>query len=217
MRQPLAKARKKGNPKGLKRSPPPLGKSHYQQITPKILGRNVELFERQGRAVRMANAGASFEQIAQALGYSDKGDAHRDVMAALAEARKICAVEIESYRDLRLAELNALRVRVRAMIEQKDVDPKVLFAGVDKIVKIQEREAKFLGLDAPVRSELTGVGGRPIEIDIRSLSREQLVRLAAGDTSVLFPVGGAAVGEGPASPGGENGVRGSNPGDVPPN
>lgn len=210
MRKPLEKPTKVGNPTGLKKSPPPLGKAHVQRMTPKLVGRNVELFERQERAVRMATSGATFEQIAKALGYSDKGDAWRDVNQALENSRKNLALTVEEYRQKQLIEINMLRVQAHAMRQAENATEKVRFGAMDRLIKLMEREARLVGFDAPVRSEVTGAGGKPIQIDVGSLSREQIARLAAGDTSVLYPVGGAAVGEGPAGARGPGGARGSN-------
>ncbi len=209
MRQPLSKKKVKKY-EGLKASPPPLGKSHTQRMSSKIAGRNAELFERQATAVRMASRGATFEQIASALGYSDKGDAHRDVMQALAAAREQCRIEAEQYRAIKLYELNLMRLQAHRIIEGQDTPLREKLAAIDRVVRIQEREARLLGLDAPVRSELSGPGGKPILIDVDSLSHEQIARLSAGDTSVLYPVGGSAVGESAAYRPGAEGSSGSN-------
>ena len=37
-------------------------------------------------------------------------------------------------------------------------------AAVDRVLKISERRAKLLGIEAPVRIETTGKDGKPIEV-----------------------------------------------------
>lgn len=50
-----------------------------------------------------------------------------------------------------------------------------------------DRRVKLLGLDGPTRSEITGKDGGPIEIDLNTLTDDQIKRLAVGEdiTAIL--------------------------------
>ncbi|MEU5420365.1 hypothetical protein [Streptomyces sp. NPDC020667] len=64
----------------------------------------------------------------------------------------------------------------------------------DRAVRIIERECRLLGLDQPVRTELSGPGGTPVNVEAGGLGElERLVGLA-GDLSV----GGASMADGGA-------------------
>lgn len=49
-------------------------------------------------------------------------------------------------------------------------------------ISIMKRRSALLGLDAPIRHELTGPAGAPLDVKVRGMSDEQLERVAAGET-----------------------------------
>jgi hypothetical protein len=51
-------------------------------------------------------------------------------------------------------------------------------AAIDRLVKVEDRRSRLLGLDAPVRAELTGSGGGPIEVAAKSALDTKLDELA---------------------------------------
>ncbi len=69
--------------------------------------RTVETAQRDGEAARLRAEGKTYDQIAEALGYTDRSLAHRAVERALAAAVREPA---ESLRQLELIRLDALWV-----------------------------------------------------------------------------------------------------------
>lgn len=100
--------------------------------------------ERQVRALELRRAGKGYAEIAASLGIG-KSQAHRLVRAGLADA----AAQI----DAEASELKAEEIsRLDAMLTGLWPDARRGQQGaVDRVLKIMERRAKLLGLDAPVK------------------------------------------------------------------
>lgn len=93
---------------------------------------------RAAQALNLRKLGATYEQIAQQVGYSDRGAAHRAVQRELQRTLQ------EAADDLRTLEAQRLDDLYRAMI------PKALKGdgwSVDRCLRIMERRAALLGLD----------------------------------------------------------------------
>jgi hypothetical protein len=132
--------------------------------------------ERRAEALRMHIAGHTWQKIADRLGYSSAGHACADGRRALEILRAHQDQAAEEYRAIELARLDeALAVAMRIMAEEQVahsngkivyrqiegqqvpvVDNTVALAAADRVVKISESRRKLLGLDAPVRQEVTG-------------------------------------------------------------
>lgn len=130
----------------------------------------VGIAERRAKAVDMRMAGASYQKIANELGYNSRGAACQDVSRALEAAVAEQARSVEAYREEELQRLDLLLAEAWAILKRDhvtvsngrivrdDLDQPILDDGptlqaIDRILKIQERRAKFLGLDAPMRVE----------------------------------------------------------------
>lgn len=108
--------------------------------------RRIAAAERAANALRLRKAGVTYEMIASTLGYSSRQAAHRAVMRALDRTIQEPAEDLRKLELERLAEL------------QRVLWPKALEAdtrSVDRVLAIMERRARLLGLDAPVRAEVT--------------------------------------------------------------
>ena len=97
--------------------------------------------DRQRRALELRTEGRTLDQIADELGYADKSGAHRAILAALDRHE---AAAVDEYRDLEAARLNELQQAVWPLAKAGDI------AAVIACVRIIDRRAKLLGLDAPV-------------------------------------------------------------------
>jgi hypothetical protein len=103
-------------------------------------------------AMELRASGASFEQIGRALNPSvSRQQAWRGLDELLVECRE----KAESLRQLELCRLN----RLRFALWPRCSEPRV----VDTLLRISEREAKLLGLDAPQRVEASEPEIEPIQ------------------------------------------------------
>jgi hypothetical protein len=85
-------------------------------------------------------AGASFDEIAESLGYADRGGAFKAVMTALNSTLLEPAAEV---RELELKRLDRLWLAVWDLATKGDLQ------AVDACLRIMKRRADFEGLDAP--------------------------------------------------------------------
>jgi len=106
--------------------------------------RMVEAKHRQQQALALRRAGATFADIADALGYANPSCAYKAVTTALAE---LPVADADALRQLEADRLDEMQVQVyrRAL----NGDP----AAIDQVLRIMHRRARLLGLDMPARLE----------------------------------------------------------------
>ena len=114
--------------------------------------RRIKAVERQRAALELRKTGATYQEIADQLRYQGSSGAYKSVMSALKRTLQ------EPARDVRLLELirlDDLYAAVYQMIQQsiEDSEPLPLIA-VDRCLKIMDRRAKLLGLDAPAKLQV---------------------------------------------------------------
>jgi|SRR5215813_5942998 len=98
---------------------------------------------RQTEALRLRQSGHTFAKIAAALGYSDPACARDAVLAAL---RDNVTEPNAEMRSLELARLDTLHGALWTKALGGDL------GAIDRILKLMERRAKILGLDAPPKA-----------------------------------------------------------------
>lgn len=113
--------------------------------------------EKRRQAMQLRTAGATYEEIARTLGYSSRSAAYHAVQKALKDMLQ------EPADDLRKVEAERLDKLQRALWKQA-MDGNQ--GAVDRVLRIMERRAKLLGLDAPVKQEVSGPDGEPTRIII---------------------------------------------------
>jgi hypothetical protein len=132
--------------------------------------RRVRAHDRHLAALELRKAGATYQMIAEQLGYASARGAHKAVASALKATLKEPADEV---RELELARLDAMLITLWRRVTQGD-ERAILTA-----LKIGERRSKLLGLEAPRRTELSGIidilGAR--ELSLKALSAEELAAL----------------------------------------
>jgi hypothetical protein len=129
--------------------------------------RTLEGAERDAEAARLRSRGQSLRQISEHLGYSNESGAYKAVQRALA------AVPVEAAEELRrlqLEQLNHLGRRAFEVLEREHplispsgrivvhdghplTDCRPVLRAIDALLRIMEREARLMGLDAPTRFE----------------------------------------------------------------
>lgn len=128
--------------------------------------------EQQGLELRLG--GASYVQIAESLGMTP-GGAYKAVDRALARQAAQTEEKADKLRRLELARLE--RLHLGLWQKAKAGDEKA----VREVLRIAERRARLLGLDAPKRNELSGPQGAPLVIDYPALAQRffDLIELTA--------------------------------------
>lgn len=151
--------------------------------------RTVDSATRDAEACRLRAQGLSYRQIAEQLDYSDEAAAYRAISKVLKETVQEPAEEL---RALEVARLDALLTRAWAVLERDHVahsggklvmvvgedgqeiplrDDAPTLAAIDRVLKIMERRAKYLGLDAPTKIEQGGVVKYIVEgVDLGALT-----------------------------------------------
>ena len=129
------------------------------------LSNKVASHERKLRALELRKAAVPYQQIADELGYRSASGAFNAVKAALKATLREPAEEL---RELELARLDAMLLPLWRRIQRGDEK------AIDRALRIMERRARLLGLDAPTRGQLSGPDGKPLALDLSGLSEEQL-------------------------------------------
>lgn len=113
-----------------------------------VSARRVEAAEKQAKALELRKAGETFQQIANTIGYEGPGAAYKAVHAGI---RKMLREPAEALIELEVSRLDEM---LRA------IWPKVLAGdtqAIDRVLRIMDRRAKYLGLDAPTKVDITGL------------------------------------------------------------
>jgi predicted DNA-binding protein (UPF0251 family) len=97
--------------------------------------------ERRIKSLRLRQRGLTYAQIGETLGVSSK-TAYRDVKKELEKIQKTCAEEAELVREIELRRLDELWSVANVAALNGDLK------AIDRCLRIQERRAKLLGLDA---------------------------------------------------------------------
>lgn len=104
--------------------------------------RDVIAAERALLAVKLRASKLSYEEIAKRCGYANKAACYNAVQR---ELNRVVVENVEELRREELATLDHLQQQVMPLIEDKDNRGR-LFA-VDRILAIQERRSRLMGLD----------------------------------------------------------------------
>ena len=113
--------------------------------------------ERRARVVKLRRGGRTFTEIGQEMGIT-KQAAHNAYKAAL---RHLCDEMVEDAKQLRAMECNRLDRLLRAWWSRA-LDGNERAAEI--VLRIHDRRAKLLGIDAPVKVAPTDpTGDRPYE------------------------------------------------------
>lgn len=111
-------------------------------------GKKEAATERRLQALQLRMAGAPYHAIAARLGVSI-GQAHADVQTELQRIAAESADVAADVRTLELERLDALLLALWAQAKQGNQ------GAVDRVLRVMERRAKLLGLDAPTKIDHT--------------------------------------------------------------
>lgn len=111
----------------------------------------IKILERQRQALQLRKNGVSYRLIGDQLSISHV-QAQRDIKAALELSRKDVRQEAETYRALELERLDDMLFNINNQVRSGHL------GAIDRALKIMERRAKLLGLDAPEKLDWTSDG-----------------------------------------------------------
>jgi len=111
---------------------------------------------REDEALDLRRAGASYTLIAERLNVS-RGTAWNAVNRALKRLDDTCDAKAERVLTLELERLDRALLAIWPRVTAGDVQ------AIDRLLRISKRRAEMLGSDAPLRSEVSGPNGQPIE------------------------------------------------------
>jgi predicted DNA-binding protein (UPF0251 family) len=118
---------------------------------------------KRSEALRLKRAGFSFAEIGSAMGV-ERATAHHLVMRALSDMAT-SPLEAAELRELQRSRLERLLAAVWSQATAENVD----LAYVDRAAGLIDRLIKLDGLNSPLRHEISGVNGGPIQVaDITS-------------------------------------------------
>jgi len=107
---------------------------------------NLEVIEKERKALELRRAGVGYDEIAQAVGYANGSGAYRAVQRAM--KRTLREAGAEEIRDQELDRLDRMQRSVWPRAIQGDLP------AVGAVLRIMERRSRMLGLDAPVTATI---------------------------------------------------------------
>jgi len=141
----------------------------------------IALLERRSLAVELRRSGLSFDRVAEqvkarypaAPGGYDRASAYRDVMTVLR------ALIEEPGREVIAGELSRLDAALTAIwVQVRRGD----LLAIDRMIKIMDQRAKYLGLYSPVQHQFTGPDGGPVQV-ANVTDPDEVFKIASGALS----------------------------------
>lgn len=120
--------------------------------------------ERREKAWELRLKGWNYREIGRELGVSHV-TAYHDINAVLEQVRKDTAEDAEKWRSVSIARIEAALKVVHDALAAELLDPEtgmnipatenhdIRLKALDRLIKLEERKAKLLGLDAPAKVE----------------------------------------------------------------
>jgi transposase len=140
--------------------------------------RETEIQARRAEVGRLRRLGHSYRDIAITLNTS-MTTVFKDVKAMNAQWREQAAIDTDAERQLDLERIDAMILGLQGKAERGDEWK------VDRVVRLLERRAALLGLDAPRRTVVESRQAEPLRIDLAVERRENLSRLGEEDLAAL--------------------------------
>jgi predicted DNA-binding protein (UPF0251 family) len=119
--------------------------------------------QREHDALELRKAGASYSMIAERLGFTRMA-AWKAVDRALQKVEAETIVNGERVLILELLRLDRAQLAITPQVQAGSLP------AIREQTHLQERRSRYLGLDAPMRQELTGKDGGPFEHYVRTES-----------------------------------------------
>ncbi|MEU9198861.1 hypothetical protein [Streptomyces sp. NPDC048332] len=131
--------------------------------------RSLTTAQREAEAALLRSKGWTYPRIAAELGYTHRADAYNAVQKVLKETVREAG---EQVRALELERLDRLEAAANEVLEREHItvsngrivsgtdgapilDDAPVLQAIDRLLKIQERRSRLLGLDAPVKKDVS--------------------------------------------------------------
>lgn len=137
-----------------------------------------QVAKRRADAIRLRLAGMDYDTIADRLGYSSRGAASKDIYRAFDAFRAEEEAAVETWREIEAQRLDRLQAAAWPAAAKGDLK------AIETVLKVIAQRTKLLGLDAPVRTELSGPDGGAIPLGGGSLEElHTLMNIASNPPS----------------------------------
>ena len=132
--------------------------------------RRVQAHDRHLQALELRKAGATYQMIADQLGYASAKGAHKAVRSAMREALSEPA---EAVRELEALRLDAALLAIWRRVTKGDDK------AIDRLLGIMKRRMELFGLAAPRRQEFSGLIATlsARDLNLKGLSAAELAEL----------------------------------------
>lgn len=160
---------------------------------PRSKAEMAEVADRRKQLVAYRRQGVRYDdQRIADLGYNSPAAARKDLVRALEQARDEQAAEVSVYRQEENERLDALleaawprATRPHPILDREGnvVGEEIDVRAVDTILRLMDRRAKLNGLDAPVRTELSGPDGGAVPLGNGSLAELNALIGIAGQST----------------------------------
>lgn len=141
----------------------------------------LDIAERDARCARLRAAGLTYAQIATEVGFAGANGARYAVKRALRDTVAEPAAELVAVETARL---DLLWQQVLPLVTGQQRSPEVRLKAVDRALRIMERRARMLGLDAPEKRELRITDG--LDAQLEQLA-DEIARLEGPADSLVEP------------------------------
>ena len=131
------------------------GKPRPSRITPSVI-------EREAEVLKLRRGGLTFDLIAKELGFKHASGAHKAYVNA---CKRIIVADVQEIRNVEVERLDIAQSAIWARVLRGEIP------AIQALIRIMERRARLLGLDAPTKAqvELTVYDTGTIDAEVQRL------------------------------------------------
>lgn len=131
--------------------------------------------KRRAQAIALRMAGMDYATIAERLDYGSPQAASKDLYRALRSYREEEEAKVEEWRQLESQRLDRLQAAAWAKALKGDLK------AIETVLKVISQRSKLLGLDMPLRAEVSGPNGGAVPLGAPSIAQLRELIRTAGD------------------------------------
>lgn len=131
--------------------------------------------KRRAQAIALRMAGMDYATIAERLDYGSPQAASKDLFRALRSYREEEEAKVEEWRQLESQRLDRLQAAAWAKALKGDLK------AIETVLKVISQRSKLLGLDMPLRTEVSGPNGGAVPVGPVGIAQLRELIRTAGD------------------------------------